>query len=92
MSRLSEEEITVALQRVPSWRREGDDIRRLVVLKSFREALSFVVHVGCLAEKANHHPDIEIHYKSVVLTLSTHDANGLTEKDFRLAEQIEQIL
>jgi 4a-hydroxytetrahydrobiopterin dehydratase len=92
VTRLSEEEIAAALARVPNWKRDGDDIKRMVVLKNFREALSFVVHVGCLAEKANHHPDIEIHYKSVLLTLSTHDANGLTEKDFKLAEQIEQIL
>jgi 4a-hydroxytetrahydrobiopterin dehydratase len=92
LARLSEEEITVALQRVPNWQREGDDIKRMVVFKNFRQALAFVVQVGCLAERANHHPDIAIHYKSVRLTLSTHDANGLTEKDFQLAEQIEQIL
>lgn len=54
----------------------------------FRSALAFVNQVGALAEEANHHPDIELGWGKVRLTLWTHTANGLTEKDFSLAEKI----
>ena len=53
--------------------------------------MGFAVQVALLAERADHHPDIEIRYKQVTLRLSTHAAGGLTEKDFELAQQIDQI-
>jgi len=61
------------------------------VLPSFPAALMFVSAVGQLAERADHHPDILITYRKVTLTLSTHSAAGLTEKDFGLAAQINAI-
>ncbi len=53
--------------------------------------MGFVVSVGLLAEKANHHPDIDIRWNKVTLVLSTHSAGGITEKDIALAREIEKL-
>lgn len=90
-SRLSDVEISAAMQRVPGWERRGDAIVRSYRFNSFKDAVDFVNRVAELAEKANHHPDILIQYSKVTLTLSTHSAGGLTEKDFELAEQIGRL-
>ncbi|MCS7064889.1 MAG: 4a-hydroxytetrahydrobiopterin dehydratase [Fimbriimonadales bacterium] len=92
MERISEAEVGQWMARVPNWQRVGNEIERTVTFKNFREALAFVVHVGLLAERMDHHPDIEIRYRQVTLRLSTHSAGGLTEKDFQLALQIDALL
>ncbi len=92
MERIPEAEVSQWLGRVPDWRREGIEIARTFTFRNFREALAFVVHVSMLAERMDHHPDIDIRYKQVSLRLSTHSAGGLTEKDFELASQIDQIV
>lgn len=69
----------------------GKAIRRTYELPTFRVALAFVGWVGELAEAADHHPDIDIRWKCVALTLSTHSAGGLTAKDFALARQIDHV-
>jgi 4a-hydroxytetrahydrobiopterin dehydratase len=74
---------------VPGWRREGRTITRSYRFERFREALAFVNRVGELAERQNHHPDIAIHYTEVTLTLWSHDAGGVTGRDFRLAVAID---
>jgi 4a-hydroxytetrahydrobiopterin dehydratase len=89
--RLSEDEIMARLAQLPGWRREGDAIRRTVELVDFPAAVAFVVRVGFLAEAAGHHPDIDIRWRRVTLTLTTHDAGGLTDKDFDLAAAIERV-
>ncbi len=91
MERIPESEVANWLTQVPNWTREGAEIVRTFQFKNFREALAFVVHVGMLAERMDHHPDIEIRYKQVTLRLSTHSAGGLTENDFKLARQIDQV-
>lgn len=92
MSLLTEEEIKNKLARLPGWEKiESKAIERRLKFKDFAEALQFVNRVGDLAEQADHHPDIFINYSRVTLTLSTHSAGGLTEKDFALAGKIEQI-
>jgi 4a-hydroxytetrahydrobiopterin dehydratase len=78
-----------ALARVPGWARVGHAIVRSYRFADFREALAFVNRVGELAERQNHHPDIEIHYNEVRLTLWSHDAGGVAERDFRLAGAID---
>jgi len=88
MSRLDEAAIAQALRQAPGWERTGGEITRTYHFKDFREALAFVNRVGDLAERAGHHPDIDIRYNAVKLTLSTHDAGGLTSKDFDLARAI----
>ena len=76
------------METVPGWENNGKEITRLYQFKDFREALAFVNRVGELAEAADHHPDIDLRYNKVRLTLSTHSAGGLTDKDFALAAQI----
>lgn len=87
---LSDEEIGRGLAELPGWERVGDAIRKTFRLKSFAHALAFVSHVGHLAEVADHHPDMEVRYFDVTLTLSTHSAGGITEKDLALAAEIER--
>ena len=91
-AKLSDSEIEARLEDLVDWTREGDQIRKLFKLASFPGAIAFVTQVGFLAEAANHHPDIDIRWRKVALTLTTHDAGGLTEKDFNLAAQIDEIL
>jgi 4a-hydroxytetrahydrobiopterin dehydratase len=91
MALLSEEQVHEMLQKAPQWTRTGKEISRSFQFKNFREALAFVVHVGLLAERLNHHPHIAIDYKKVVLTLTTHSEGGLTEKDFEMVRQIDAI-
>ena len=90
MSRLDEHGVTAALRATPGWERAGAEIRRVYRFADFREALGFVNRVGALAETAGHHPDIDIRYNTVTLALTTHDAGGLSAKDFDLARAIDR--
>lgn len=81
--------VAAALARVPGWARAGRAITRTYRFEDFRGALAFVNRVGELAERQNHHPDIDIRYNTVTLNLSTHDTGGLSERDFRLAAAID---
>jgi 4a-hydroxytetrahydrobiopterin dehydratase len=77
------------LVRLKGWRLVGKAIQKQFTFANFKEAVFFVNTVAALAEKAGHHPDITVTYNRVTLTLSTHDAGGLTGKDFDLARRIE---
>ena len=88
---LTQNEIEQTLANLPGWALAGSEITRTFTLPSFPAALAFVSAVGHLAERADHHPDILIRYRQVTLTLSTHSAGGLTEKDFGLAAEINAI-
>jgi 4a-hydroxytetrahydrobiopterin dehydratase len=90
MSRLDDAGIAEQLRRTPAWDRSGSEIRRTYRFGDFREALAFVNRVGGLAEAAGHHPDIDIRYNTVTLALTTHDAGGLSAKDFDLARAIDR--
>ena len=90
MARLSSEQIDAKLKTINGWTLQGNSITKNYLLKDFMSALAFVNHVGWLAEKADHHPDIAIHkYKNVTLTFSTHSEGGLTDKDFEIAKRID---
>jgi len=89
MSRLDDAGIAAALGRTPGWERAGAEIKRTYRFRDFLEALAFVNRVGELAERAGHHPDIDIRYNAVTLALTTHDAGGLSAKDFELARSID---
>jgi 4a-hydroxytetrahydrobiopterin dehydratase len=91
MSRYSEHDIQTALGRVPAWKREGDAIVRTFDCANFDGSIAFTNEVARLANAANHHPDIAIAWNDVTLTLSSHDAGGLTQRDFDLAQQIDAI-
>lgn len=73
------------------WARDGDSITLTAERADFRDALLYVNAVGYLAEQAGHHPDIQIGWNRVTLTLSTHSAGGLTAADFALARQISNL-
>ena len=91
MSALSNQEVALRLLALPDWRLEAGELVRVVQFPDFRSALRFVDRVGELAEEAGHHPDIDIRYNRVRLSLVTHDAGGLTEKDFDLASRADKL-
>lgn len=88
---LTEAEIQARMAQVPDWTVEGDRLQRTYRFKDFVEAIAFVNKLVEPAEAAGHHPDIAISYNRVTVTLTTHDAGGLTQKDFDLAAQIAYI-
>ncbi len=88
---LSESEIQERLAGVPRWTQEGKAITRTWTFDDFPPALAFINRVGELAEAANHHPDIYNSWATVRLSLTTHDAGGLTARDFDLAKQIDAL-
>jgi 4a-hydroxytetrahydrobiopterin dehydratase len=91
MGKLSDAEITAGLAALPGWSREGDEIVKTFDRETFPGAIAFVVRIGFFAEKADHHPDLDVRWKQVRVALSTHDAGGLTAKDLDLAREIEGI-
>lgn len=91
MGLLSPDQIQKELAQLTGWQLVGKEIRTKHDLKDFVHAMGFVQSVALLAEKANHHPDIDIRWNSVTLALSTHSAGGLTEKDFALARAIDSL-
>ena len=86
---LSDAMIRQKLTSMPLWSREGGELVRHCTFQNFVEAMQFVNGVAELAEGAGHHPDIDIRYNKVRLALMTHDAGGLTERDFDLAAAID---
>ncbi|MGA2539255.1 MAG: 4a-hydroxytetrahydrobiopterin dehydratase [Terracidiphilus sp.] len=92
MSALSTQEASALLSSVPAWQIESGELVRVFKFADFRESLRFVNLVGDLAEEAGHHPDIDIRYNRVRLALVTHDAGGLTAKDFELAGKADRLL
>ncbi len=91
MPSLSAEEAKVRLLTLPEWNIVSGELVRTFQFKDFLAALAFVNRVGELAEEAGHHPDIDIRYNRVRLALVTHDAGGLTAKDFDLAARAEKL-
>ena len=91
MPKLNTAQIRTALASVKNWKRQGQTITQTYQFKDFPAAIRFVNAVARLAEKAWHHPDIDIRWNKVTLTLTTHDAGGLTKKDFALAKQFDRI-
>lgn len=86
--KMSDAEVKTALDGLPEWNEVGGELQRTVQFDDFVRSMAFVNRVADAAEAARHHPDILIRYNKVTLTLSTHDAGGITAKDFALAEQI----
>jgi 4a-hydroxytetrahydrobiopterin dehydratase len=89
---LNPEAIQTLLMEIPKWELEGDMISRTVEFPSFLEAVDAVNNIAREAEAMDHHPDIDIRWRTVRLTLSTHSAGGLTTLDFQLAKKLDQLL
>ena len=88
---LSEPEIAAALRELPGWTRDGPAITRTFRFAGFVGAVAFVDRLVAPAEAVNHHPDLLVSYNKVQVTLTTHDAGGLTRKDFDLARTIDRL-
>jgi 4a-hydroxytetrahydrobiopterin dehydratase len=86
----SEEEIREKLATMSGWSLDNSEITKTFESKSFNRAIGFVVQVGILADVADHHPDIGVKYNKTTIRLSTHSENGITDKDFALASNIDQ--
>lgn len=91
MQKLSADQIQRELESLPAWEATPSGLRREWKFPGFKSAMLFVNRVAELAEIAKHHPDIDIRYNRVILRLTTHDAEGVTERDLALARQIEKI-
>jgi 4a-hydroxytetrahydrobiopterin dehydratase len=89
---LNKTKIAAALDTLPGWKFKSNALAKTFKFGSFREAISFMVHVGFEAEALNHHPDWSNVYNRVVIRLTTHDAGGrVTAKDIELARRIQGI-
>ncbi len=89
---MSDAEIRSAMGNVPAWKLEGNEIKRVLTFEDFAAAMVFVNKIAEAAEEAQHHPDITINYNRVTLTLCSHDAGGLTHRDFKMAHTIDCLM
>jgi 4a-hydroxytetrahydrobiopterin dehydratase len=91
MAVLSDDEIGRRLATLEGWEREGNALKRQLKFQDFQGSVDFVNRITPVAEDMNHHPDICISWNTVDLTLSTHSEGGITESDFELARQVDQL-
>lgn len=90
MEKMTEEQVQAAMAARPDWAETGGQIHRTYQFKDFVESMKFVNRVAEQAEADQHHPDILIRWNKVTLSLSTHDAGGITDKDFGLAGKADE--
>jgi 4a-hydroxytetrahydrobiopterin dehydratase len=88
---LSQSEVDQILKTLPGWSARDKAIERVFAFKDFAGAMEFVNRVAAAAEAANHHPDILISYNRVTLTLTSHDSGGVTQRDVRMAGNINEV-
>jgi 4a-hydroxytetrahydrobiopterin dehydratase len=91
MAGLTDDEVAAALESLPGWTSVGDAIRKEFTFKGFRAAIAFIDRLAEVAIAARHHPDLENHYNRVVVSLTSHDAGGVTRADLALARGIESV-
>lgn len=90
MAKLEKAEIEQRLGALPGWEFKDEAISKLYRFKEFMDGIRLLDRVAEMAEAADHHPDVKINYTRITFTCSTHDQDGVTEKDFKLASQIEE--
>ena len=90
--RLSPDELSAALSELPLWSGDGEGIRRSVELPSFRDAVDAIVRIADVAEEMDHHPDVDLRWRTLHLTLVSHSAGGVTELDLELARRIDALV
>ena len=88
---LSADEVASRLASLHGWTLEEKRISKRFEFKDFREAVNFLTEITPVADEQNHHPDVQIHWNELTLTLWTHASGGLTERDFRLAGTIDKM-
>ena len=89
---LSETEIQAKLASYSQWQLQGGKLYRRLVFKDFTQAFGFMAQVALVAEKINHHPEWSNIYRTVEIYLTTHDAGGISQLDFKLLEKVEQLI
>jgi 4a-hydroxytetrahydrobiopterin dehydratase len=89
VAKLADAELEAFLSKTEGWTSQGDAVQKDFTFPGFRAAIAFVNRVAERADAARHHPDIEIHFNRVRISLSTHDVGGVTEKDVALAGEID---
>ena len=92
MKKLSEKEIQKKLEKLEGWEFEDNTIETSFQFENFKEAFSIMTRIAFECEAQGHHPDWSNVYNTLTISLSTHDADGVTEKDFKLAQSIEDII
>ncbi|MSR41569.1 MAG: 4a-hydroxytetrahydrobiopterin dehydratase [Phycisphaerales bacterium] len=90
-NRLEDAEIERRLQALPEWSHSGDQLQRTYVFADFLASMRFVNAISARAEEVQHHPDMLVRWNRVTLSLSTHDAGGISEKDFAFASDADRI-
>lgn len=88
MPGLSNDEIANRLSDLPGWSFEGGQLTRTFSFDGFMTAIAFVDSVAVAAESADHHPDIDIRYSNIKVSVSSHDVGGITDRDFKLATAV----
>jgi 4a-hydroxytetrahydrobiopterin dehydratase len=91
MALLNDDQIRERLEGLEGWDREGDSIKKDFKLEDFKGSVDFVNRLTPVAEEMNHHPDLEISWNTVTVSISTHSEGGLTENDFELAGKIDSL-
>ncbi|HET8738818.1 MAG TPA: 4a-hydroxytetrahydrobiopterin dehydratase [Acidimicrobiia bacterium] len=92
MSVLPNDEVESFIESHPDWSWADNEITRTFEFADFNESMGFVTRVALAAEKADHHPDIDIRWNKVTLSLSTHSEGGVTAKDLELADKIDRLV
>ena len=90
--RLSDDELSAALSELPLWSGDGNGLHRTVELPSFRDAVAGIVAIADVAEEMDHHPDIDLRWRTLHLALVSHSAGGVTALDLELARRIDALL
>lgn len=90
-TKLSDDQVASELDAVPEWSESSGSIQRTFQFDDFALSMTFVNQIADYAEHVQHHPDVLIRYNKVTLTVSTHDAGGITEKDFALAKKADEL-
>ena len=89
-TKLSDLEIRRAMSALPGWARKGDVLTKTYSFARFSDGIRFVDQVAEVADKMDHHPDIDVRYTKITFSLSTHDVGGITQNDIDLAAAIEK--
>jgi 4a-hydroxytetrahydrobiopterin dehydratase len=92
VEKMTKEQIEAGLNNLNGWELKNDKLHRELKLKNFVQAFGFMSQVAILAEKANHHPEWSNVYSRVTIDLTTHEAGGISQRDFDLAGKINEIL
>jgi len=89
---LSADEIQERMQQVPEWESDDSSISRTFEFDGYMEGIEFVNRVAAIAEELNHHPDLDVRYGWVDVSLTSHDVGGITERDFAAAQRIDALV